>query len=250
MAKNQPLISKVNPKSPFAEAYRTLRTNIQFANPDKDIKTIMVTSAGPGEGKSTTVCNLALAIAQSEKKVLVIDADLRRSNIHKIFGLPNLDGLTTLLTEDININAAVSFIDVPNLYVLTSGPKPPNPSELLGSKRMEALLTKVKDEFDIILIDAPPILPVADASVLGTIVDGSIMLINYGQVDFDLAAKAKEQLEKVNARIMGVIINNIPNNGDSYYYYYYYSYYDDDKGKQRKKSYRHRRKRKSSYYNA
>ncbi len=247
MARNHPLISKVNPKSPFAEAYRTLRTNIQFANPDKDIKTIMVTSAGPGEGKSTTVCNLGLVIAQSEKKVLIIDADLRRSNIHKIFALPNLEGLTTLLTGDINLNAAISFIDVPNLYVLNSGPKPPNPSELLGSKKMEALLTKAKEEFDVVLIDAPPILPVADASVLGTIVDGSIMLINYGQVDFDLAARAKDQLEKVNAKIMGVIINNIPNKGDSYYYYYY-SYYDENKGKRRKHSYR--RKRKSSYYNA
>lgn len=245
MVKKQPLISKINPKSPFVEAYRTLRTNIQFANPDKDIKTIMLTSAGPGEGKSTTVCNLALTIAQSEKKVLVIDADLRRSNVHKIFNLPNLNGLTTLLTDDININAVLSFIDVPNLYVLTSGPKPPNPSELLGSRKMKALLEKMKEEFDMVLIDAPPVLPVADASVLGTIVDGTIMLINYGQVDFDLAVRAKEQLEKVNARIMGVIINNIPSKGDSYYYYYY-SYYDDVKSKRYKRS--HRRKRKSSYY--
>ena len=245
MVKKQPLISKINPKSPFVEAYRTLRTNIQFANPDKDIKTIMLTSAGPGEGKSTTVCNLALTIAQSEKKVLVIDADLRRSNVHKIFNLPNLNGLTTLLTDDININAVLSFIDVPNLYVLTSGPKPPNPSELLGSRKMKALLEKMKEEFDMVLIDAPPVLPVADASVLGTIVDGTIMLINYGQVDFDLAVRAKEQLEKVNARIMGVIINNIPSKEDSYYYYYY-SYYDDVKSKRYKRS--HRRKRKSSYY--
>ncbi|HHU64131.1 MAG TPA: CpsD/CapB family tyrosine-protein kinase [Clostridiales bacterium] len=245
MVKKQPLISKIDPKSPFVEAYKTLRTNIQFANPDKDIKTIMLTSAGPGEGKSTTVCNLALTIAQSEKKVLVIDADLRRSNVHKIFNLPNLNGLTTLLTDDININAVLSFIDVPNLYVLTSGPKPPNPSELLGSRKMKALLEKMKEEFDMVLIDAPPVLPVADASVLGTIVDGTIMLINYGQVDFDLAVRAKEQLEKVNARIMGVIINNIPSKEDSYYYYYY-SYYDDVKSKRYKRS--HRRKRKSSYY--
>lgn len=245
MVKKQPLISKINPKSPFVEAYKTLRTNIQFANPDKDIKTIMLTSAGPGEGKSTTVCSLALTIAQSEKKVLVIDADLRRSNVHKIFNLPNLNGLTTLLTDDININAVLSFIDVPNLYVLTSGPKPPNSSELLGSRKMKALLEKMKEEFDMVLIDAPPVLPVADASVLGTIVDGTIMLINYGQVDFDLAVRAKEQLEKVNARIMGVIINNIPSKEDSYYYYYY-SYYDDVKSKRYKRS--HRRKRKSSYY--
>lgn len=216
------IISLKNPKSKAAEAYRTLRTNIQFSSLDEDIKTIVITSTRPSEGKSTVISNLAITMAQSEKKVLLIDCDLRKPSIHKKFGLFNKDGLTTLLADVKEIDEIIQVTDIQNLYILTSGPIPPNPAELLGSKKMKALVEKFKGLFDIILFDAPPVLAVTDAQVLTTYCNGVILAAAYGQAEKLALVKAKELINKVGGKIIGVVINKVPNNIKSYYYNYEY----------------------------
>ncbi|SEC11450.1 CpsD/CapB family tyrosine-protein kinase [Paenibacillus sp. GP183] len=217
-----PLITDVNPKSPISESYRTLRTNIQFSAVDEDLKVLMVTSAGPGEGKSTTIANLAVAYAQSDKKVLLIDADLRKPTMHHTFRLTNRWGLTNLLTNQAEIEEVINSSSIPNLDVLTSGPIPPNPSEILSSKRMNTLLEELKKRYDIILIDSPPAIAVTDAQILATRCDGVILVIDSGKVKREIALKAKANLEHVQARLLGVVLNNVDRkNKDAYYYYYY-----------------------------
>ena len=161
------IITVKNPKSRSAEAYRTLRTNIQFSSIDGDnLKTILVTSSGPGEGKSTVAINLAITIAQSGKKVLLLDCDFRKPSIHKKLGLPNREGLTNILIKDKNIEDCILSTSTSNLFVLTSGAIPPNPSELLGTKKMENIIINLKEFFDIIIIDSPPVIAVTDAQIL------------------------------------------------------------------------------------
>ena len=216
------IISLVNPKSPISEAYRSLRTNIQFTAADDQIQVIMVTSAGPGEGKSTTVSNLAVTYAQAEQKVLVMEADLRKPTVHKMFLQPNRIGISNVMLNQVTLNDIIRETDVPNLYVITSGPIPPNPSEILGSKKMAKAIAELREMFDIIIIDTPPVLALTDAQVVATNSDGVIMVIDSGKVKRDAAIKAKANLEHVNARMLGVVLNNVKRNGsDSYYYYYY-----------------------------
>lgn len=222
------LITHQDPKSPVAEAFRTIRTNLQFSSLDSEIRTIAITSAGPGEGKSTVLANLAVALAQSDKKVILVDSDLRRPTVHKKFGIENTTGLTNLLinglTEDV-----LRDVGVPNLKVVTCGPLPPNPSELLGSKMMDKVIEFLKGHADMVLFDCPPVVAVTDAALLGRKLDGVIMTVRLGVVQQDALKRAKTLLENVQARVLGMVLNgvNAANGGYGYYYYYYYDSHDE-----------------------
>ena len=204
------LITLSDPRSPAAEAFRTLRTNIYFSSLDRSIHTLLVTSAAPSEGKSTTLANLAVAMAQGDKKTILVDTDLRRPTLHTIFGLGNESGLISLLIDAKGpIEPALKDVGVPNLQVLTSGPLPPNPAEVLGSQRMLEVIAALKDRADIVLFDAPPVVAVTDATVLGTRVDGVLLVINAGHTRREHAKRAKEQLEKLNIRVIGAVLNGV-----------------------------------------
>lgn len=208
-----------NPKSLTSEAYRVLRTNIKFAGVDNVIKNILFTSSTPLEGKSSVVANLAYSISQIGKSVLIIDADLRNPSQHRIFGLLNITGLTTTLTEDVSAFTYIVKTPHEGLEILTSGPIPPNPAELLESRRMKKILHEVTQAYDFVLIDSPPVIAVTDASVLAQAVDGVILVLAAGQVERECALRAKEQLEKVGAKILGIVLNKVQSK-HSYYYNY------------------------------
>ncbi|NHM30020.1 CpsD/CapB family tyrosine-protein kinase [Bacillus sp. C11] len=210
----------MDPKSPISEQYRTIRTNIQFSSVDTEIKTLMVTSSGPGEGKSTTVSNLAVVFAQMGKRVLLVDADLRKPTAQYTFNLTNNFGFTSVLTKQISLVQAVSETDQENLYVLPSGPIPPNPAELLGSKAMDLFLEYAFEGFDLVLFDTPPVLAVTDAQILANRCDGTILVVSSGKTEIDQAQKSKELLLAANGKLMGVVLNNKPMKESNYYYYY------------------------------
>ena len=204
------LITLANPRSPASEAYRTLRTNLEFSSLDKPIRTMVVTSPGPEEGKSTTLANLAITIAQGGKRVILVDCDLRRPSQHTIFGVPNGAGLTTMVVEDRAMKEPpLQEIGVPDFWLLPSGPLPPNPSELLGSRRMEEIIAALLEHADMILFDVPPIIAVTDAAVLASKVDGVVLVFKAGGTKRDHAQRAKALLEKVNARLIGSVLNNV-----------------------------------------
>lgn len=221
MSNERKLIVNEQAKSPIAEAYRTLRTNIQFSKPDGGLQTIMFTSSGPGEGKSTTIANTAVVLAQSGKKVILMDCDLRKPVLHKIFGKKNY-GLTNLLVEEVAAEDFLQDTEIENLRILTSGPIPPNPSELLGSKKMQELLDYLKTQADYLIIDVPPVIAVTDACVLAAKVDGIILVINSGTIRPEMAQKAKDLLIKAKGHILGVILNRVEIEEEDAYYYYYY----------------------------
>lgn len=227
------LITLEQSKSPISEAFRTLRTNVQFTSVDSETKKIMITSAGPREGKSYTVANLAVSMAQAGKTVLVIDADLRNPTQHKIFKLENGQGLSVALVQDQDYRTYLRETAVPGLLVLTGGPIPPNPAELVGSKRMKRLIEEVSEQFDVILIDTPPIVAVTDAAILAQEVDGVILVLASGEVNKDFAQRAKELLDKVGAKILGAVLNKADMKTSEYYYYYYYHGSDDPKKKRK-----------------
>lgn len=231
------LITLEEAKSPISEAYRTLRTNVQFTSVDKNTKKIMITSSGPREGKSSTTANLAVSMAQAGKSVLIIDADLRNPTQHKIFGLLNTEGLSMVLVEDISVFDVVKPTEVPGLSILTAGPIPPNPAELLGSNRMKNLLEELSDRFDEVIIDTPPVIAVTDAAILAQAVDGVVLVLASGEVNKDYAVRAKEQLDKVGAKILGAVLNKVDIKSNEYYYYYDYN--GDESGK--KKGRRHKK---------
>lgn len=214
------LITISNPRSPVAEAFRTLRTNLEFSNLDKSLRTILVTSAGAEEGKSTTLANLAVTIAQSGKRVILVDADLRRPTQHQIFGLKSTPGLTDMVRDDALVaNPPTQDSGVQNLKILTSGQQPPNPAEILGSKRLGEILDALLAASDMVLFDAPPVLAVTDAAVLASRVDGVLLVVSAGKTKRENARQAQTQLEKINARLIGAILNNAsPNSGAQYYY--------------------------------
>jgi len=218
--RRESLITVTHPHSPISEAYRILRTNLEFSSLDKPIRTMVVTSAGPDEGKSTTLANLAVTIAQGGKKVILADCDLRRPRQHEIFGLDNDAGLTTMVVDDEALeNPPLQETGVPNLWLLPSGPLPPNPSELLGSRRMEEIIAVLTQRADMVLFDAPPVIAVIDAVVLGSKVDGVLLVINAGGTKRDHAQRAKAQLEKVNVRVIGAVLNNVPFDTSLHRYY-------------------------------
>jgi len=216
------IISLTNPKSPISEAYVKLRTNIELSAVDAPIQVIMVTSPSPGEGKSTTASNLAVVYTQVEKKVLLIDADLRKPTIHHFLMVSNRKGLTSLLTGQTSRHEAIVQTTVPLLDVLPSGPIPPNPSELLASKKMSAFMEEFRKEYDIIILDTPPMNAVADAQIISTLCDGTVLVIQSGNVKKDHALRAKEGLERAKTRILGVVLNNVERKQAEGYYYYYY----------------------------
>ncbi|WP_412095993.1 CpsD/CapB family tyrosine-protein kinase [Bacillus sp. PS06] len=218
-AQNRSLISMKNPKSPISEQYRTIRTNIEFSAVDGEMNKILVTSSGPGEGKSTTTNNLAIVFAQQGKKVLLIDADLRKPTTHYSFRLENHTGLSNVLTNKSTLGQAVRETEQENLYVLTSGPIPPNPAELLGSKMMTHLLEEIGQLFDMVIIDTPPVLAVTDALVLGNKCDGVVLVTSSGKTINEAAVKSKELLDNAQAKIVGVVLNNKKIENTQYYYY-------------------------------
>jgi polysaccharide biosynthesis transport protein len=207
------------------EAFRVLRTNLQFAEVDHPIKVLMVTSPAPSEGKSHTASNLAAAMAQAGRKVILVDTDLHKPRLHRVFGIRNNVGITTaLLEERPDIGPLLQESPVPGLWLLTSGPLPPNPAELLGSARMRDLLSEMLAHADMVVLDSPPTVALADAAILSTQVDGVLLVVEAGKTRRDIAKRAAEALRRVNARLVGVVLNRMPTRNDGYYYYYYYSY--------------------------
>jgi capsular exopolysaccharide synthesis family protein len=220
------------PRSPIAEAFRSLRTNLEFFSIDHPLRVIEITSAGAEEGKTTIAANLAVILAKGNKKVLLLDADLRRPNVHNKLGVNNRYGLSDLIMGRMDITEVIQVSDrIPNLSVITSGSLPPNPSELLASERMAKILKKLKAEFDIIVIDTPPAI-VTDSKILGTLIDGVIYVIRPGKTRTVAAQMPLEEFQRVGANIIGVVMNQIPQNREYYYGgYYYYSASKDSNGK-------------------
>jgi non-specific protein-tyrosine kinase len=258
------LITLEDPRSPLAEAFRVLRTNVRFSSVDRTARTIMVTSPDASEGKSVTLANLAVVMAQAGLKVVAVDSDLRRPVLHRIFGLPNSHGLSNaILTEDgwlVNGRNELKYGDptdsafaksidprtpassepqimrhvqataVPNLWLLPSGPLPPNPAELLGSERMGQVVTEL-EWAEVILFDSPPTLAVTDAAVLGSRVDGVLVVFEVGTTRRGSAKRVIQELRKVDANVLGVVMNRLSPGRDGYYYQYYYRYYHSDDGR-------------------
>ncbi len=211
MPQRPDLITLTEPRSPAAEAYRALRTNLTFAALDKPIGTLVVTSPAPGEGKSTTLANLAVTMAQGERRTILVDADLRRPSLHEIFQVPNDRGLTTMFVDSAAMaDPPLVETGVENLLLLPSGPLPPNPADLLGSQRMEEVIATLRERADLVLFDAPPVVAVTDAAVLGTKVDGVLLVVRAGHTRRDHAQRAKELLERVHVRIVGAVLTNVP----------------------------------------
>lgn len=238
---SQPVMSKL-PKSVSAESYRTLRTNIQLTNLDHPPKSLVITSSAPLEGKSTTALNLAVALAQKESKVLLIDADLRKSVIHKLLRLDNSTGLTDAILNHSRLEAAVKRPNnIDNLWVLTSGSTPSNPSELLGSSRMKALMEQVTKEYDYVIFDTPPLISVSDSAILASQADGVLLVISPGKVKREIVRRTKELLERIGTPVLGCVFNGVePSHSNYYYYYNYYRYYaspegEEEVGKRKKK---------------
>jgi capsular exopolysaccharide synthesis family protein len=214
------LVATLDPKSPISEQYRTIRTNIQYSSVDEELKTIMVTSSGPNEGKSTTAANLAVVFSQLGKKVLLVDADLRKPTAHRTFGVNNLFGFTTVLTKQATLTSSVLDTEEKDLYLLTSGPVPPNPAELLSSKSMEQFIEEAKEQFDYVIFDTPPLLAVADPQILANKVDGSILVVYSGKTEIDQAKKAKDLLSNAQSKLVGAVLNHKEVKDNEYYYYY------------------------------
>ena len=241
------------PKSTASESFRGIRTNILFSSAEGAPQAILVTSPGPREGKTLTTTNLAVAMAQSGSKVVLVDCDLRRPKIHSLFGVSRERGFTNLLVGNAELDTTVISSQVPNLDLIVSGPLPPNPSEMLGSTRMADLLAELRKRYDRILIDSPPITAVTDSVILSKYVDGVVLVIRAGDTVREVAKNALNQLQAVCAHILGGILNAVDIGKDKYYYYYYYQYYhyyygDDGEKKRSRRAKRKKKGSKSAYY--
>ena len=224
-------VSFFDPRSSIAEAYRSLRTSIQFASLDHDIRTIAVTSSVPQEGKSTTSANLAIVMAQMGKRTLLVDTDLRRPTVHSVFGVPREPGLTNILFDKISLAEAIHQSDVPNLSLLTCGIIPPNPAELLGSEKMKELIDELMRHFDMVIFDTPPVVAVTDSLLLGMKVDAMIVIARADSTKADALIRSVDTIERSGARLLGIVLNNfnVANAYGAYYrYYQYYNYYSHD----------------------
>lgn len=228
------LVTQNNPKNPAAEAYRVIRTGIQFAQAGKELQTIALTSCTPNEGKSTTIANLAVVLTQAGKSVLLIDCDMRNPTVHKNFNLSNKVGLSSCISMGTALSDAVQKTSIEGLYALTGGVIPPNPSELLGSEQMKNVLQRAKEQYDYVLIDTPPVMPVTDALIVSRFVDGMILVIASAEVKVEMARDVKNQLVNAGANILGVVLNKVRSEHHGYGYGYYY-YYGND-GEKHKKS--------------
>lgn len=220
------LVTALAPRSPVSEAYRTLRTNLQYSSIDVELRSILVSSATPSEGKSTTVANLAVVLAQSGNKVIIIDTDLRRPTQHRYFSLANTFGVTTAILDAASlVENYLQPTEIENLRVLTSGPLPPNPSELIDSQRLTELLRALREVADILILDSPPLLTVTDAAVLSRKVDGTLIVVEAGKTRKAMLAKAMAAIRAVDGKLLGVVMNRITAARSGYYanYYYYYS---------------------------
>jgi len=224
-------VAFLDSRSSIAEAYRSLRTSIQFASLDIEIRTIAVTSSVPQEGKSTTSANLAIVMAQMGKRTLLIDTDLRRPTVHSVFGVHREPGLTNILFDKIDFNEAIHDTDVPNLWILTCGIIPPNPAELLGSEKMRALIDTLTEHFDMIIFDTPPVVAVTDALLLGMKVDAMLVVARADATKADALIRSVDTIERSGAHLLGIVLNNfnVANAYGAYYrYYQYYNYYSHD----------------------
>ncbi len=225
------LITQRTPKSPIAEVFRTLRTNIQFMNSKKSMQTLLVTSTMPGEGKSWITANLAITFAQAGKKVLIIDADMRKGRQHKIFNIENRMGLSNFLSgidetgkhENLDILKYVRATEVQNLFLVPAGNIPPNPSELLASETTVDMIDKLKDVFDFIIFDGTPSLLVTDALIVARLVDSTVIVTSHNDTKKENLEKVKKDIEDVGGKIAGIILNKVPINAKKYMETYYYS---------------------------
>ena len=212
----------INPRSPAAEAFRTLRTSLHYMVDKDSCKVVLVTSVNPGDGKTIVTTNLAASLAQAGEKALVIDADIRKPRCHRAFSLRNRVGLTNVLVDSLDLSSAVQESPVQGLSVLTSGPIPPNPAELLESRAMADVLSQARDRFDHVLVDCPPAGPLADATILASKVDGIILVVTAGETRVDHAREVKESLERAKGKILGVVLNKVRYSLRDYRYRYYY----------------------------
>mgnify|MGYP000882908263 CR=1 FL=1 len=224
------LVTLHNPSSLITESYRVLRTNILYSSPDNPLKTLVVTSPLPGEGKTTTAGNLAVVMAQGGSQVLLVDLDLRMPSVHRLFGISNSAGLTNLLVEDRSLESVVQKDSVGNLDILTTGPIPPNPAELVGSKKFAMFIEEMKTVYDYIILDSSPCVAYTDSVLAGRISDGVLLVISATIGKMDAAIQAKKNFEKVGAKIIGVVLNGVNKSHLGYSSYYYY-YEDDEQGK-------------------
>jgi len=214
------LITVAEPRSAISEAYRTLRTNLDFASLDRALKTLVITSAGVGEGKSTTLANLAVVSAQAGRRVILVDADLRRPTLHQILGAGNEVGLTSMVVDEARLmTPPLQETGIPGLSLLSSGPLPPNPAELLGSRRMAEVIAALAEEADQVFFDTPPVVAVTDAAVLATRVDGVLLVIGAGKTRREYARMAVQRLEQINARLVGTVLTNVEAGGGFTGYY-------------------------------
>lgn len=218
------LIAHNDLKNPVTEAYRVIRTSIQFAQAGKELKTLAVTSCIPNDGKSMTAANLAVVLTQAGKSVLLIDCDMRNPTVHKNFNLSNKVGLSSCISMGTALSDAVQKTSIEGLYALTGGVIPPNPSELLGSEQMKNVLQRAKEQYDYVLIDTPPVMPVTDALIVSRFVDGMILVIASAEIKVEMARDVKNQLQHAGANILGVVLNKVrsEHHGYGYGYYYYY----------------------------
>lgn len=227
------MITVTDPTSVDTEQFNTIRTNIKFSNVDKDYKTLMVTSPNISEGKSTVSANIATTFAKQGLHTLLVDSDLRRPTVNATFGIDNPQGLSNYLSErNFDINSIIYKTSVKNLYVMPSGPIPPNPSELIGSKRMAELIKKLSDQLDLVIFDAPPVLSVTDAQIVSTNVDGTILVVRANKTEKAAVKEAVRLIKQVGGHIIGTILNDVEVKGSGYYGYYdYYGYSKDSKKK-------------------
>jgi capsular exopolysaccharide synthesis family protein len=218
------LVVHERPMSGMAEAARSVRTNLMFMNPDRPYKRILVTSGAPAEGKTTVACSIAIAFAQGGQRVCIIDCDLRRPRLHRIFGRAGDSGITSVLMNEATIEDVAQPTVVPNLWSIPAGPLPPNPADLLHSARFKRLLEELSERFDRVIIDSPPIVAVTDSAIVSTLVDGTVFVVRGFQTPRNLAAQGLRSLRDVDANIIGVVLNAVNLNSNEYNYYYYYYY--------------------------
>lgn len=217
------LVAHTHPKSAVTEMYRALRTSLDFASVDTRVKSILVTSSIPGEGKTTTACNLAIVNAQAGRRTLLVDADLRRPMVHRMFEVSNLQGLTSLLIRQGSVEQVIVSTEVEHLDVLPCGPVPPNPAEIAGSQAVKTLLHSLCEAYDLVVIDSPPVLSVTDARLLAAAADGVLYVVGAGLVSRPALKKAHDSLALVGCRILGTVLNNkkLSKSEQQYYYYRY-----------------------------